>query len=261
MNELALEFSILVPALLAGILVLSTHVPLGILVLQRGIIFLDLAVAQIAGLGLITASVLDISTEGILVQLIAAVSAIAGALFLFWTEKRWPELQEALIGSSFVIAASTGILLLSSDPHSGDQIQEILSGQILWIDNQQLIYSAILFSIILISWLKWRWQSNRILFYVMFALAVTASVQMVGVYLVFSSLIIPALSCYYIENKRTRLVWSYVTGFTGFILGLLISAQADLPSGPMIVLSLAVCGVVSWNLAGVFRLRKSRNEY
>lgn len=255
MNWATLDISILGPALLAGVIVLSTHVPLGLLVLKRGIIFLDLAVAQIAGLGLIAASVLDISAEGILVQLIAAASAIAGALFLFWTEKRWPELQEAIIGSSFVITASTGILLLSSDPHSGDQIQEILSGQILWIDNQQLIYSAILFSFILLSWLKWRWHSNRILFYVMFALAVTASVQMVGVYLVFSSLIIPALSCYYIENKRTRLVWSYTTGLAGYLLGLMISALADLPSGPMIVLSLVVCGVVSWNLANFLKLR------
>lgn len=255
MSELSLEFGILIPALLAGILVLSTHVPLGILVLQRGIIFLDLAVAQIAGLGLIAASVLDISAEGPLAQLIAGASAITGALFLFWTEKRWPELQEAIIGSSFVIAASTGILLLSSNPHSGDQIQEILSGQILWIDFEQLIYSAILFGLIFLSWLKWRWHLNRILFYVMFALAVTASVQMVGVYLVFSSLIIPALSCYYIENKRQRLLWSYATGLVGFISGLLISALADLPSGPMIVLCLVVCGVVSWNLSRVLRLR------
>jgi len=258
MNEFAVEFSILVPALLAGILVLSTHVPLGILVLQRGIIFLDLAVAQIAGLGLITASALGVSAHGFLVQLIAAASAIAGAMLLFWTEKRWPELQEALIGSSFVIAASAGILLLSSDPHSGDQIQEILSGQILWIDYEQLIYSSILFSLILLSWLKWRWHSNRILFYVMFALAVTASVQMVGVYLVFSSLIIPALSCYYIENKRTRLIWSYATGLAGFVLGLLISTLADLPSGPMIVLCLVACGLVSWNLAGVLKLMKAK---
>lgn len=256
MNELSLEFSILIPALLAGILVLSTHVPLGILVLQRGIIFLDLAVAQIAGLGLIAASVLDISTEGILVQLIAAASAIAGALYLFWTEKRWPDLQEAIIGSSFVIAASTGVLLLSSDPHSGDQIQEIMSGQILWINYEQLLYSSILFTLILLSWLKWRWHHNRILFYVFFALAVTASVQMVGVYLVFSSLIIPALACYYIENKRTRLIWSYATGLAGFISGLIISTLADLPSGPMIVLCLVFCGLVSWNLASVLKMKK-----
>lgn len=256
MNELALDFSILIPAMLAGILVLSTHVPLGIQVLQRGIIFLDLAVAQIAGLGLIAASVLDISAEGPLAQLIAATSAITGALFLFWTEKRWPDLQEAIIGSSFVIAASTGILLLSSNPHSGDQIQEILSGQILWIDYPQLSYSAILFGLILLSWLKWRWHLNRILFYVMFALAVTASVQMVGVYLVFSSLIIPALSCYYIANKRRRLIWSYATGLAGFISGLLISALVDLPSGPTIVLCLVACGVLSWNIASVLKLRK-----
>ncbi|MFW2372095.1 MAG: metal ABC transporter permease [Gammaproteobacteria bacterium] len=256
MNWASLDLSILAPALLAGVIVLSTHVPLGLLVLKRGIIFLDLAVAQIAGLGLVAASLMDISTQGILAQLIAVVSAILGALFLFWTEQRWPALQEAIIGSSFVIAASTGILLLSGDPHGGDQIQELLSGQILWISFDQLIYSAILFSIILISWLKWHWHVSRISFYILFALAVTASVQLVGVYLVFSSLIIPALSCYYIAKPSTRLLWSYATGLAGYLLGLLISALADLPSGPMIILSLVACGVVSWNLSRVLNLRK-----
>ena len=254
MNEFTLEISILGPALLAGILVVATHVPLGIQVLKRGIIFLDLAVAQIASLGLVAANVLDIASNAWLVQLIAAASAIAGALFLVWTEKQWPELQEAIIGSSFVIAASTGILLLSSHPHSGDQIKELLSGQILWISVEQLIYSAMLFSMIILGWMKWNWHQNRILFYVMFALAVTASVQMMGVYLVFSSLIIPALSCYYIQSERNRLIWAYGTGLAGFIIGLLISALADLPSGPMIVLSLVVCGVVSWNLASLLKL-------
>ncbi|MCW8956942.1 MAG: metal ABC transporter permease [Gammaproteobacteria bacterium] len=257
MNWASLDISILGPALLAGIIVLSTHVPLGLLVLKRGIIFLDLAVAQIAGLGLVAASILDFSTQGIVVQLIAAVSAIIGALLLFWTEQRWPELQEAIIGSSFVIAASTGILLLSNDPHSGDQIKDLLSGQILWTGYEQLIYSAILFSIILISWLKWHWHTSRITFYIVFAVTVTASVQLVGVYLVFSSLIIPALSCFYISKPVTRLLWCYGTGLAGYLSGLIISALADLPSGPMIALSLAICGIFSWNISHYLKLKAS----
>lgn len=255
MNGSSFDISIIGPALLAGIIVLSTHVPLGLQVIKRGIIFLDLAVAQIAGLGLIIASILNFSTQGIFTQLIATVSAILGALFLFWTERRWPELQEAVIGISFVIAASTGILLLSNNPHSSEQFKDLLNGQILWIRYEQLIYSAIVFSVILISWLKYHWHTSRIIFYIIFALAVTASVQLVGVYLVFSSLIIPALSCFYIRKPVTRLLWCYGTGIIGYLSGLIISTLADLPGSPMIILSLAVCGIISWNLSHYLKLK------
>ena len=92
----AIDLSIIAPAFLAGALVLATHIPLGGQVLQRGIVFIDLAIAQIAALGVITASLLDIEPNGWLVQVAAGLAAMLGALLLTWTEKRWPEVQEAL---------------------------------------------------------------------------------------------------------------------------------------------------------------------
>ena len=105
---------ILWPALVAGLLVAATHVPLGIQVLRRGIVFIDLAVAQIAGLGVILADRFGYEPQGVAVQVAALGAALAGALALNWTDQRWPEVQEAVIGVSFVVAANAAILLLAA---------------------------------------------------------------------------------------------------------------------------------------------------
>ena len=131
MNWSAIDLSILGPALLAGLLVTATHVPLGQRVLERGIIFLDLAIAQIAGLGLIAAYNFHLEPGGWQVQLVAMFSAILGVLLLNYTEQRWPNIQEALISSLFVLASNNSILLLATNPHDGEQLKALLVGQIL----------------------------------------------------------------------------------------------------------------------------------
>src|SRR5438552_15236733 len=120
MNPGALDWTILWPACAAGLLVTATHVPLGMQVLQRGIVFIDLAIAQIAGLGVVVADGLGLEPQGWAVQACALVAALAGALLLAWTEKRWPEVQEAMIGVTFILAASVALLLLASNPHGGE---------------------------------------------------------------------------------------------------------------------------------------------
>ena len=134
-----LDIRILGPAFAAGLLVLSTHVPLGREVLARGIIFIDLAVAQVAGLGVIVAHALDWTSRGWKVQAAAVGAALSAALLLNWTEKRWPGIQEALIGALFVLAASGAVLILAGDPHGGEHLKELLAGQILWVTWQDLI--------------------------------------------------------------------------------------------------------------------------
>src|SRR5882672_5601564 len=114
MNSTALDVSILGPAFIAGLLVLATHVPLGIQVLSRGIVFIDLAVAQIAGLGVIFADSLGFDPHGWAVQAAALSAALSGALLLTWTEKLWPDVQEAVIGVTFILASNAAILLLAS---------------------------------------------------------------------------------------------------------------------------------------------------
>lgn len=243
MNAGAIDFSILLPALVAGVLVTATHVPLGMQVLSRGIVFIDIAIAQIAGVGVIAADLFGWEHEGHAVQVAALSAALLGALLLTWTEKRWPEVQEALIGCVFVLAATLEILLLAGNPHGGEHLRELLIGQILWVNGAQLTTVAVLTAVICVAWFGLGAERlGRIGFYVLFGLAVTASVQMVGIYLVFASLIIPALATR--NTRRQRTLKAYGVGVAGYALGLLASVLTDLPTGAMIVWSMALCGVL-----------------
>lgn len=238
-----LEFNILLPAFLAGLLVLSTHVPLGTEVLRRGIIFIDLAVAQVAGLGVIAADGLGFEPSGWMVQASAISAALLVSFVLHWTNRRWPEIQEAMIGVCFVMAATAGILLLAGNPHGGENLRELLVGQILWVSYDQLIPVAIVSTLILGFWYRYRHRMHGLAFYSLFAFAVTASVQLVGVYLVFASLIVPGLATLKIEQRSLRLVSAYAIGATGFALGLFLSSLFDLPSGAVIVWTLVAVAI------------------
>jgi len=232
------DLSILLPALLAGLLVLATHVPLGAQVLQRGIVFIDLAIAQIAGVGVIAADALGFEPQGWAVQVSALSAALLGALLLTWTERRWPAIQEALIGVLFVIASCVSLLLLAGNPHGGEHLKDLLVGQILWVSTPQLVAMAALSAVVLGLWFGLRQRLGRVGFYLLFAVAVTASVQLVGVYLVFSSLIVPALAVRGLQPSR-QLPLAYVLGAAGYGVGLALSARFDLPSGAVVVLAMA----------------------
>ncbi len=234
---------ILGPALVAGLLVLATHVPLGMQVLDRGIVFIDLAIAQIAGLGVIAADAVGLPEGGLAVQAAAVGAALLGAALLTWTERRAPQQQEALIGVLFILAACAGILLLSGNPHGGEHLKDLLVGQILWVDTPRLLALGGVTAVLLVALaLGWVGRLGRFGFYAAFAVAVTASVQLVGVYLVFSSLIIPALGTQRLGGRR-RLLAAYAIGAAGYAIGLALSALADLPSGAVIVWALAACAV------------------
>lgn len=243
MNPAALDAGILGPAFLAGLLVIATHVPLGQQVLRRGIIFIDLAIAQIAGLGVIAAHSLGWVENGWGVQFAAVAAALVGALLLTWTDRRWPQIQEALIGVSFVLAATAAILLLSFDPHGGEQLKELLVGQILWVTFSDLLPVALLYAAVLAFWLLRGARLGSLGFYLLFAVCVTASVQLIGVYLVFASLIIPALATRALRGAG-QLLWGYALGGAGYALGLAVSALYDLPSGAVVVWTLAVASLL-----------------
>lgn len=233
------RLDILWPAFLTGLLVLATHVPLGKLVLDRGIVFIDLAIAQVAGLGVVVADFLGWEPTGWSVQASAVAAALVSAGFLIWTEERLAALQEAVIGVVFVVAASAEILLLNYNPHGAENLKDLLVGQILWVVPSDLVPVAILYAAILAAVALVDLARRRILFYALFALTVTASVQLVGVFLVFASLIVPALTARGLGVKRP-VVFGYAIGLGGYLLGLLASAFLDLPTGAAIVCALAV---------------------
>jgi zinc/manganese transport system permease protein len=238
----AAQLSILWPAFIAGLLVTATHVPLGMQVLERGIVFIDLAIAQIAGAGVIFADYLGWEPTGAAVQIAALSAALTCAALLTWTERRWPEVQEAMIGVVFVIASSAAILILAKNPHGSENLKDLLSGQILWVNVARLPFQALVSALILVLWFGMRERLGRIGFYVLFACAVTISVQLVGLFLVFSTLVIPALATFY--SRRYRYLKAYAVGVLGYAAGLGLSLVLDLPSGAMIVCAMAAAGAL-----------------
>ncbi len=241
MSAATLDLSIVWPALVAGLLVAATHVPLGIQVLKRGIVFIDLAVAQIAGLGVVFADWLGFEPHGAAVQAAALSAALGGALLLNWTDKRWPEVQEAVIGVTFIVAANAAILLLAANPRGGEHLKDLLIGQILWVRPVELPVVAAVSAAIVAIWFGAGQRIGRIGFYLLFACAVTASVQLVGIYLVFTTLIAPALATRHLA--RHRLASCYVLGALGYAVGLGLSLVTDLPPGPLIVCAMTALGI------------------
>jgi zinc/manganese transport system permease protein len=236
------SLSIVLPALAAGLLVAATHVPMGMQVLARGIVFIDIAIAQIAGVGVLTADYMGFEPHGLPVQAWALGAALLGALLLTWTERRWPEVQEAIIGVVFVMAATAEILLLAGNPQGGEHLKDLLVGQILWVGPEQLIAVAVLTAAVLTVWFGLGAKLGRVGFYLLFGVSVTASVQLVGIYLVFATLIVPALATRSATRARLAKAWG-VAAF-GYAIGLVLSALYDLPSGAIIVWALAVVGIV-----------------
>ena len=242
----ASSIGFLVPALIAGLLVTATHVPLGFEVLKRGIVFIDLAVAQVAGVGVILANSLGWETNGAAVQVAALTAALLTATLLTWTERRWPDVQEAIIGVVFILGSSGAILLLASNPHGGEHLKDLLDGQILWANPASLPLEALAYGAILAAWFGLGARLGRIGFYALFACAVTISVQLVGLYLVFSTLVVPALATRY--ATRHRYLKAYTVGALGYIIGLLASLIFDQPSGAMIVWAMTLVALAAAGL-------------
>lgn len=242
-----IDLPLLGPPLLAGAVVLSTHVPLGRQVLERGIIFIDLAIAQLAGLGVILVYFVTEEPAGWAVQLSAFLAALGGSMGLRWAERRWSDVLEALIGVIFVLAVTAALLILANDPHGGERLKDLLAGQLLWVTYEDLWIPAALSIAILALWFGSQAAGNPTLFYVLFALSVTTSVQLVGVYLVFASLIIPALATRGYRGLKT----AYGIGLAGYLLGSVGSLLTDLPTGPSVVWAMAVVAAVFGLFFGV----------
>lgn len=229
------EWLWMLPPLLAGLMVVITHVRFGQEVLKRGIVFIDLTIAQIAALGVIIATVLGWQA-GWLVQLSAMSAALLAAALLQWTERFWPERQEALIGSLYVLAASVIILLLNNNPQAGEHIDRILAGQILWLGWADIWAPGLIYAGVLAVY---HFGGERG-FYPLFAILVTCSVQMVGLYLVFAGLVMPALAA---DGQRNGWLRGSMIGCLGYIVGFGLSVSLDLPTGPTVVATLAFSGI------------------
>lgn len=252
MEELSLQAEILWPAMVVGVLVLATHIPFGREVLRRGIIFVDLAIAQIAAFGVIVAHTIELYDHGkqahvhIPPTFIAIVAAIVGSLFLYRLRKLEVRVQESIIGILFILAATGILLLLSVDPQGGEQLKETLIGQILWLHPKELLPLFLSYAAILLAWGTLQDKVGEWVFYPLFAITITLSTQVVGVYLVFASLIIPAVATF---RHEIPIVKAFVIGVMGYAIGLIASAIFDFPAGAAIVWSLALMAILYYGVS------------
>ena len=250
--------SIVGPAFVASLLVVATHVPLGIEVLRRGIIFIDLATAQVAALGAVAATVYlgdghDFAGT-VVVDLTAFAAAVSVGLFFSWAEKKLHDYQEALIGCTFVLAASMALLLLANQPMGADEIKDLLAGQVLFVSWREIGWIALVYAPLLAVWFRFRGKLGRAGFYLIFAVVVTTSVQVVGVYMVFATLIFPAFGAWAWPDA-SRLKAAYLAAVIGIAAGLVFSVLSDYPTGPVLVWALALTALAG-ALLGARRARR-----
>ncbi|MFT6579698.1 MAG: zinc/manganese transport system permease protein [Alphaproteobacteria bacterium] len=229
--------TIVAPALVAGLMIATIHGPLGLEVLRRGIIFIDLAIAQIAGLCVVLVDLLSQDASWPLRQVSAMAAALLAAWFFRIVEKRFPKEQEPIIGACFVLAASATLLALANHPHGGEKMQDILSGQLLFVSWSEIAAFAPLYAVAFVVWFGWPRAREGSWFFAIFALVVTASVQLAGVYVVFASLILPALAANTVRSGRV--VAAMIGGWVAVLIGIGVSVWTDMPVGPLIAFACA----------------------
>ena len=224
-------------------MVTAVHAPLGIEVLKRGIVFIDLATAQVVGLAVILLGLWLDEPSWMERQSAAFAAGIGIALFFRWIERKANDEQEAVIGSCFIIAASVALLALADNPHGGEELVHVLSGQLLFVDWSDIATFVPVFAAFAVLWCAIPRMRTGTGFFVLFAIAITASVQLVGVYVVFASLILPALAARgangYVLSR------ALVSGLAAVVAAILISAAADLPAGPFLVVCFGISAVAA----------------
>lgn len=215
---------------------------LGLHVVQRGIIFIDIAMAQMASLGICVALLFRIDLHSPLTFAIALGFTLGAAALFSLTGKRAGEIpQEAIIGIAYVVAAAAAVLLLSRAAEGDEEIKQMLVSF-----NREAAYE---------NGLRVRWWD--FLFYAAFGLVVTSFVRIAGVLLVFSYLIVPAVCGINLAGTLTkRLLIGWLIALIGGVLGLFCSFWWDLPSGAAIVCTFGALLIVV-SVAGLFRTRSA----
>jgi len=270
------------PALVASLILAGMLGYLGIHIIARGVIFVDLALAQVAALGWAAAGLGLGSTVGALVGLPEAeygyavgfaATLIAAGLFSVtrMEHKRVP--QEAIIGIVYVVASAATILLAAQSPRGAENVEHLLTGSLLWVTWPQIWKTAVVFGVIGVAhWLLrsrfltislrpeqaqqkgWRVAWWDFLFYALFGIVVTSSVAIAGVLLVFSFLVIPAVIAF-LFTARTALLLSiaWSAAILATLLGLYVSFATDMPTGPVIVCAFAIVLILAFVLRRVMR--------
>ncbi len=231
------------------LLALLALMPLGAQVLARGVVFIDLAVAQAAAAAVLLAGALaDELMHGLplLTQAAACTGALLAALLVAWVARRWPAQREALIGLLYVLFACVALLAARLGPHGREQLTALLAADLLWAGWGQ---AAGLAACAAVVWaLRGRLRRDA-LFYPVFALAASVAVPALGLFLVFVLLIAPALW----ERAGLGRALSLLLAAAAGVAGLGASWWFDAPSGACVAAALAVMGLLALLRAGRLR--------
>ena len=244
--------SILFLPLLVIIILVLIHVYFGAFVLKRGILFIDIALAQWAALGYLSAIAMDIESD-ILLFISGFLFTVIAALILITLKPIFPETnqQEAVIGILYISATALATGIISSTGMEGHHLDDMLSGHLLFIQSSEVIAAYIIYIIIgliLFKCHKKFIQSSssieNFIFYIIFGLVVTSSVKMAGVLLVFTYLVIPIMSAnLFFKTMKTQLIFAWIIGFVGSLIGLSMALIVDIAPTYCIIYSLVLIWV------------------
>ncbi len=255
---------------LACLILTGIHAYLGMHVVERGVIFVDLALAQIAALGATIGFLLNMGLHTRADYLFSLGFTFIGAVIFAMTRFRKQKVpQEAIIGIVYAVSAAAAILILSRAAGGSEEIKEFLVGNVLLVDWPEIRYTFLVYAVIgTVHWLSRKQlfliSSNPqaafekgmsvrawdLLFYTTFGFVVTSSVQIAGVLLVFSFLVVPAVCAVLLTNNISRRLWiGWVLGTLTSVVGVTLSYCMDLPTGATVVCAFGLLLL----LVGIYR--------
>jgi zinc/manganese transport system permease protein len=250
----------------ACVVLVGIHAYLGMHVIQRKVIFVDLALAQIAALGATFSFLLGMSPHGRGAYFFALGFAIAGAAIFSLTRMRTERVpQEAIIGIVYAVALASAILVADRAPEGAEHIKETMVGAVLWVTWPTIIKTAVIYALVGAlhvalrkrffqisfepekAYAEKRWvRLWDFIFYITFAFVITSSVAIAGVLLVFTFLVIPAVIATLFATKiAARLALGWSVGIVACLVGMVASYRFDMPSGPTVVGSLGIALVLA----------------
>lgn len=259
---------LMLPPFVASMLLVAIHGYFGLHVIARGVIFVDLALAQIAALGATTGLLFHIAPDSPTAHLFAVGAVVLGALVLAATrtraEGRVP--HEAIIGIVYVVASAAALLIADRAPRGGDVVKDILVGSLLWITWPTIARDAVAYAAIggTLFLLRHRFETVSFrpreaeaaawnirwwdfLFYTLFGLTVTFSVPIAGVLLVFSFLVVPGvIANLFSVRPRAMMLIGWGSGTLACTAGLVLSYALDLPTGPLVVCTFGTVLFLAW---------------
>ena len=253
---------LMLPPIVAALVILSIHAYLGLHVIGRGVIFVDLAFAQIAALGTTVALLAGIE-PGTTPSLVFAMAFTLLGAFVFSLTRMEKSVvpQEAIIGISYVVSSALVILLAGLTAEGTEHLSETLTGSLIWIDWAAILKMAVAYSVIgalhyvlrdrflAVTFMPTRATSIRLwdfLFYLTFGIVIAFSVEVAGVLMVFSALVIPAVIAFlYTHRFGAALLVAWLAGAIAIIGGIGTSFYLDLPTGPLLVVSFGVVLVLA----------------